>query len=199
MKLSDIKPNPGNPRVIKDARFASLLRSIQEFPKMLSLRPMVIDAEGYVLGGNMRLRALQELGYKEIPDDWVRRADGLSEDERQRFIIADNVGFGDWDWENLANDWDAGDLAAWGLEVPKINEFQDDGETEYDKSNFSQSADSYLNSALRQIVLVYDIETHKNTLENIASIGLKYGIEDNNSAVILKLIEFYKSYQDASY
>jgi hypothetical protein len=118
MKLSDIKPNPGNPRVIKDARFASLLRSIQEFPKMLSLRPMVIDAEGYVLGGNMRLRALQELGYKEIPDDWVRRADDLTEEERQRFIIADNVGFGDWDWESLANDWDAGDLAAWGLEVP---------------------------------------------------------------------------------
>jgi DNA modification methylase len=118
MKLKDIKPNPGNPRVIKDARFASLLRSIQEFPKMLSLRPMVIDAEGYVLGGNMRLRALQELGYKEIPDDWVRRADDLTEEERQRFIIADNVGFGDWDWESLANDWDAGDLAAWGLEVP---------------------------------------------------------------------------------
>jgi hypothetical protein len=118
IKLSDIKPNPGNPRVIKDARFASLLRSIQEFPKMLSLRPMVIDAEGYVLGGNMRLRALQELGYKEIPDDWVRRADDLTEEERQRFIIADNVGFGDWDWESLANDWDAEDLAAWGLEVP---------------------------------------------------------------------------------
>jgi hypothetical protein len=118
IKLSDIKPNPGNPRVIKDARFASLLRSIQEFPKMLSLRPMVIDAEGYVLGGNMRLRALQELGYKDIPSDWVRRADDLTEEERQRFIIADNVGFGDWDWESLANDWDAGDLAAWGLEVP---------------------------------------------------------------------------------
>ena len=118
IKLSDIKPNPGNPRVIKDARFASLLRSIQEFPKMLSLRPMVIDADDYVLGGNMRLRALQELGYKEIPGDWVRRADDLTEEERQRFIIADNVGFGDWDWESLANDWDAGDLAAWGLEVP---------------------------------------------------------------------------------
>lgn len=118
MKLSDIKPNPGNPRIIKDARFASLLRSIQEFPKMLSLRPMVIDAEGYVLGGNMRLRALQELGYKDIPDDWVRRADDLTEEERQRFIIADNVGFGDWDWESLANDWDAGELEAWGVDVP---------------------------------------------------------------------------------
>ncbi len=122
MKLSDIKPNPGNPRVIKDTRFASLLRSIQEFPKMLSLRPMVIDSEGYVLGGNMRLRALQELGYKDIPDDWVRRADDLTEEERQRFIIADNVGFGDWDWESLANDWDAGDLEAWGLEVQRFYE-----------------------------------------------------------------------------
>lgn len=118
MKLKDIHPNPNNPRIIRDERFDKLKRSIQEFPKMMSLRPMVIDAQGYVLGGNMRLRALQELGYKEIPNDWVRRADDLSEEERERFIIADNVGFGDWDWETVANEWDAGKLDDWGLEVP---------------------------------------------------------------------------------
>ena len=85
---------------------------------MMELRPMVIDADGTVLGGNMRLKALQELGYTEIPDTWVRRAADLTDEEKQRFIIADNVGFGEWDWEALANEWDAGDLADWGLDVP---------------------------------------------------------------------------------
>lgn len=85
---------------------------------MMELRPMVIDSDGTVLGGNMRLKALQELGYTEIPDTWVRRAADLTDEEKQRFIIADNVGFGEWDWEALANEWDAGDLVEWGLDVP---------------------------------------------------------------------------------
>ena len=118
MKLKDIKPNKANPRTIKDDKFRKLLNSIQEFPKMMELRPMVIDADGTVLGGNMRLKALQELGYTEIPDTWVRRAADLTDEEKQRFIIADNVGFGEWDWEALANEWDAGDLSDWGLDVP---------------------------------------------------------------------------------
>ena len=118
MKLKDIKPNKANPRTIKDDKFRKLLNSIQEFPKMMELRPMVIDADGTVLGGNMRLKALQELGYTEIPDTWVRRAADLTDEEKQRFIIADNVGFGEWDWEALANEWDTGDLADWGLDVP---------------------------------------------------------------------------------
>lgn len=118
MKLSEIKANPNNPRVLRDAKFDKLKKSIQEFPKMLSLRPMVIDSDNHVLGGNMRLRALQDLGYKEIPDQWVKRADELTEEEKRRFIIADNVNFGDWDFEALANDWDALDLDAWGLDVP---------------------------------------------------------------------------------
>lgn len=119
MKLSEIKPNPNNPRVLRDERFAKLKQSIEEFPKMLALRPMVIDNDGVILGGNMRYRVLQDLGYKEIPDEWVKRADELSEDEKRRFIIADNVGFGDWDWDTLGNEWDSEELEAWGLEVPE--------------------------------------------------------------------------------
>jgi hypothetical protein len=118
MKLSDIKPNPNNPRIIRDARFAKLKQSIEQFPKMLALRPIVIDGNNVALGGNMRLRALKELGYKEIPDDWVRRADELTEDEQRRFIIVDNVGFGENDWDVLANEWDADELTDWGLELP---------------------------------------------------------------------------------
>lgn len=118
MKLSDIKPNPNNPRVIKDEKFIKLKKSIEDFPKMMKLRPMVINEDNIVLGGNMRLKALKELGYKEIPDEWVKRADELTEDEQRRFIIADNVGFGEHDWEMLANEWNVEELEEWGLEIP---------------------------------------------------------------------------------
>lgn len=124
MKLIDILPNPENPRVLRDEKFAKLKQSIQEFPKMMSLRPMVVDSEGVILGGNMRYRALQDLGFKEIPNEWVKRADELTEDEKRRFIISDNVGFGDWDWDALGNDWDADQLTDWGLEIPDWGEGQ---------------------------------------------------------------------------
>jgi hypothetical protein len=122
MKLKDIKPNPNNPRVIRDYKFQKLKQSIAEFPKMLSLRPMVIDENNVVLGGNMRLRVLQELGFNDIDDAWVKRSSDLTEEEKKRFIIADNVSFGEWDWDTLANDWDVVDLEAWGLDIPFYDE-----------------------------------------------------------------------------
>jgi ParB-like chromosome segregation protein Spo0J len=118
MKLSQIKPNPNNPRLIKDERFEKLCKSIQEAPKFMALRPIIIDGEGMILGGNMRYKALLHLGYKEVPDAWVKRADDLTEEERRRFIISDNVGFGEWEWETVANEWDVEELADWGLDVP---------------------------------------------------------------------------------
>jgi ParB-like chromosome segregation protein Spo0J len=122
MKLKDIKPNPNNPRVLRDDKFQKLKQSIKEFPKMLSLRPMVIDENNVVLGGNMRLRVLQELGFNDIDEAWVKRSSDLTEEEKKRFIIADNVSFGEWDWDTLANDWDVVDLEAWGLEIPFYDE-----------------------------------------------------------------------------
>ena len=120
MKLKDIKPNPNNPRVLRDDKFQKLKQSITEFPKMLSLRPMVIDENNVVLGGNMRLRALQELGFTDVEEAWVKRSSDLTEEEKKRFIIADNVAFGEWDWDTLANDWEVVDLEAWGLEIPQF-------------------------------------------------------------------------------
>tara|TARA_R110000796_G_scaffold86718_2_gene187516 strand:+ start:1092 stop:1667 length:576 start_codon:yes stop_codon:yes gene_type:complete len=117
IKLSTIKSNPNNPRVIKDHKFEKLKKSIEEFPKMMELRPMVINDDSIVLGGNMRLKALKDLGYKEVPDEWVKSAKDLTEDEQRRFIIADNVGFGEHDWDMLANDWDSLELDEWGLDV----------------------------------------------------------------------------------
>lgn len=118
MKLSDIHSNPSNPRLIKDDRFKKLVKSIEEFPKMMALRPIIVDADGMILGGNMRFKALKELKYKEVPDEWVKRADSLTDEEKQRFIIEDNVPFGEWDFDILANEWDAVQLAEWGLEIP---------------------------------------------------------------------------------
>lgn len=137
MKLSQIKPNPNNPRVIKDEKFAKLVKSIEEFPKMMELRPMVINSDGILLGGNMRLKALKELNYKEIPDSWVRRADQLTEDEQRRFIIADNVGFGEWDWEMINADWDIEELEDWGLDVPDFGEAIDEGTDPFDDAGIT--------------------------------------------------------------
>ena len=116
MKLYKIKSNPNNPRLIKDDKFEKLKKSIEEFPKMMELRPIVINSDNIVLGGNMRLKALKDLGYKDVPGEWIKRAEDLTDDEARRFIIADNVGFGEHDWEMLANEWDTQELEDWGLE-----------------------------------------------------------------------------------
>jgi DNA modification methylase len=115
VKISEVKMNPNNPRLIKDDKFANLVTSIKEFPKMLEIRPIVVNADMIVLGGNMRLKACKEAGLKEIP---IIFADELTEEEQRQFIIKDNVGFGEWDWEQLANEWDADKLEEWGLDIP---------------------------------------------------------------------------------
>jgi len=120
MKISEIKLNKKNPRLIKDYKFEKLKKSITEFPKMLELRPIIIDNDNIILGGNMRYQALKDLGYKELPDNWVKKSSELSEEEKQRFIIADNVGYGDWDWDIIANEWDTDLLVDWGLDVPSF-------------------------------------------------------------------------------
>ena len=118
VKISEVKPNPRNPRTIKDDKFNKLVKSIQDFPDMLNKRPLVVftdkDDKYVVLGGNMRLKAIKELKYKEVP---VIVADEWTEEQRAEFLIKDNVGFGEWDWEGLANDWDAEQLEDWGLDV----------------------------------------------------------------------------------
>jgi hypothetical protein len=121
MKITNIKPNPNNPRIIKDDKFQKLVQSIKDFPEMMEKRPIVcvtdVDGKIYPLGGNMRYKALKELNYKDIPDSWVTLADDWTEEKRREFVIKDNVGFGEWDWEQLANDWDNEELEAWGLDV----------------------------------------------------------------------------------
>lgn len=116
VKIAEVKSNPSNPRVIKDDKFKKLVKSIQEFPQMLELRPIVVNENNVVLGGNMRLRACQEIKMKQIP---IVKASALTEEQQKEFIIKDNVGFGEWDWDDLANEWDAEKLEDWGLDLWK--------------------------------------------------------------------------------
>ena len=118
MLINEIKPNPNNPRLIKDHKFKQLVKSIQDFPQMLELRPIVIDENNMVLGGNMRLKACIEAGLTDVP---VIHANNLSEEKKKEFIVKDNVGYGEWDWDDLANNWDAQELTDWGLDIPNFD------------------------------------------------------------------------------
>ena len=114
VKINQVKGNPDNPRIIKNDKFKKLVKSIQEFPEMLKLRPIVVDEDMIVLGGNMRLKASKDAGLKEV---WIEVAEGLTEEQKKEFIVKDNVGFGEWEWDMLANEWDSVQLAEWGLDV----------------------------------------------------------------------------------
>jgi DNA modification methylase len=115
VSIKDIKPNPNNPRLVKDDKFKKLVQSIKDFPQMLDIRPIVVNKDMIVLGGNMRLKACKEAGLKEIP---IIKAEDLTEEQQREFIIKDNVGYGEWDWELIANEWDAAQLNDWGLDIP---------------------------------------------------------------------------------
>jgi len=119
VKINEVKPNPKNPRIIKDDKFKKLVKSIQDFPDMLNKRPLIVftdvDGKYVVLGGNMRLKACKEIGLKEIP---VILADEWTEEQKAEFLIKDNVGFGEWDWDILTDEWDTDKLEDWGLDLP---------------------------------------------------------------------------------
>lgn len=130
--LSEIKFNPNNPRIIKDDKFHKLVESIKTFPRMLEIRPIVVNKDMVVLGGNMRLKACKEAGLKKVP---VIFADDLTEEQQREFIIKDNVGFGEWDWAMLANEWDYKELDDWGLTLPN---FDTEKNNDNDKNNLSE-------------------------------------------------------------
>lgn len=132
--ISEVKQNAVNPRIIKDTKFNKLVDSVKSFPDMLEKRPIVVDESMTVLGGNMRLKACKEAGLKKV---WIDVAEGWTDKQKKEFIIKDNVGFGEWDWDILANDWDANLLECWGLDLPindQIDKMEDDEEIELPQS-----------------------------------------------------------------
>lgn len=159
MKITDIKPNPNNPRIIKDDKFKKLVKSIQDFPQMLELRPIVIDENNVVLGGNMRLKACIEAGLTDVP---VKQAADLTEEQKKEFIVKDNVGFGEWDWSDLANNWETDELEEWGLDIIGFSNVEDLGDSfslpDGDKSPFQQMTFTLADEQATQI---------KNAIEEI--------------------------------
>ena len=130
-KIGNIKANPNNPRIIKDDKFKKLVKSIKEFPEMLNIRPIVVDSEMMVLGGNQRLKACIEAGLKEVP---IIVADAFSEDQKKEFIVKDNIGYGEWDFDLLKVDYDVIVLEDWGLDLPafEVDEVLEATEDDFD-------------------------------------------------------------------
>jgi ParB-like chromosome segregation protein Spo0J len=135
--IKQVRSNPDNPRFIKGNKFDKLVKSIKEFPQMLDLRPIVVNQDMIVLGGNMRLKACEEAGLKEVP---IIFADNLTPEQEKEFIIKDNSSFGEWDWDLLANEWNTDQLADWGLDIPN---FDIDNEVEDEKDLSDQLEQSF--------------------------------------------------------
>jgi hypothetical protein len=186
VNIETVLPNPTNPRIIKDDKFKKLVKSIQEFPQMLELRPIVVDANMIVLGGNMRLKACKAAGLTEVP---IVIADNLTEEQQAEFIIKDNVGFGEWDWDLLANEWDAASITDWGLDIGgfdlKAEEFNEEFSLpDGDKSPFQQMTFTLADEQAEQI---------KNAIADIkATDDYKYcetfGNENSNGNALYLII-----------
>ncbi len=152
-KISEVKLNPNNPRLIKDDKFEKLVKSIKEFPEMLDIRPIVVNKDMVILGGNMRFKACKEAGLKEIP---VIVAENLTEEQQREFLIKDNTSGGEWDFEVLANEWDNEQLEDWGLDLVGFDidsdEFGDDFSLpDGDKSPFQQMTFTLADEQAEQI------------------------------------------------
>jgi len=160
VKISEVKVNPNNPRLIKDDKFKKLVQSVKDFPEMLDIRPIVVNADMVVLGGNMRLKACKEAGLKEVP---IIIAKNLTEEQQREFLIKDNVSGGEWDWDDLANDWDETKLVEWGLDVP-INLSENIGDiVELDK-----------------ITTTFNINIKCDSPEKLEEMKFKLGITSNS-------------------
>ena len=135
VKISEVKLNPNNPRLIKDDKFTKLVKSIKDFPEMLDIRPIVVNTDMVILGGNMRFKACKEAGLKEVP---IIVADNLTEEQQREFLIKDNTSGGEWDFEMLSNEWDVEQLEDWGLDIPNFEVDED-----YSEKNKEIDVDDY--------------------------------------------------------
>lgn len=184
VKIQKIKPNQTNPRYIRDFKFQKLVKSIKEFPEMLNLRPIVVDENMVVLGGNMRLKAILEAGIQEVP---VSIAEGLTEDQKQEFIIKDNVSYGDWDWDVLANQWDTQTLDDWGMTINfGGDDYFDAQERQKDSSERPMATDD--DYSVFECVMLHDNKLR--LIEGINKAKAQHGLEKTEDALILIVNKF---------
>lgn len=161
-KIGDIKMNPNNPRTIKDDKFRQLVKSITEFPKMLELRPIVVNDDMIVLGGNMRLKACKEAGLTQIP---VIKASELTDEEQRQFIIKDNVGYGEWDFSMLKNDYSTDELEDWGLDIPDFTIPTPIDYSALDGEDISDRLDEMTDGVRKAIQIEFELEHYEEANE----------------------------------
>ena len=189
VKINKVFPNQLNPRIIKKDKFEKLVKSIKEFPEMLELRPIVVNSEMNIIGGNMRFKACQELGLKEV---YIIKAENLTKEQVNQFVIKDNVGFGEWDWDILANSWDTRELKDWGMDV--WQGAQEDDMFDVDGSEIDAVAkepkmtdDDY---SLFELVMKH--ENKIILLELLSKIKKEYVFEKQEEA-LMEIIRIYKN------
>ena len=191
VKINQIKSNPKNPRVIKDEKYEKLKKSISDFPEMLHKRPLVCftDANGkyVVLGGNMRLKASQELKLKELP---IILADEWTEEQKNEFLIKDNVSYGEWDWDVLANEWDTEKLEEWGLDVWNPSELMNEIESNnlIEKNNEPKSTDD--DYSCFELIMLH--ENKIQLLETLNKVKNNYLFEKQEEA-LMEILRVYNN------
>lgn len=154
VKIKEVKNNPNNPRIIKDDKFKKLVQSIKDFPEMLNIRPIVVNEDMVILGGNMRYKACLEAGLKEVP---IIKVDGLSAEKQREFIIKDNLSGGEWDWDMLANEWDSLELENWGFDMPNWSKGIDANNMTEDDIDLTEEFNPIgKSSGLQKVVFIFD-------------------------------------------
>ena len=184
MKINQLQPNENNPRLIKSEKFKKLVQSIKDFPEMLELRPIVIDEDNVILGGNMRYRACVEAGLKEVP---VKIAKGLTEEQKQEFIVKDNVGFGEWDWAMLGNEWDNVKIKEWGLDVWQPEEDISNNK-DYSINSIDEKLERFLDAKIKNITIPFETQEFTNVVEKLEKLLDRYNCEDYR-ALLYKIFE----------
>ena len=193
VKITQIQPNPENPRVIKDYKFKKLIKSVKEFPEMLKLRPIVVNENNIVLGGNMRLKACIEAGLKEVYIHQVK----LSEQQQKQFIIKDNSSFGEWDWDLLANEWDVDELKDWGLDIPKWEDTSFDSEIE-DTGEYDYPDDIGEQSHVKMVQLFLNTKTEPKFKEWELNLREHYKSDNLTDTIYRAIEEINKIKNDSS-
>jgi len=193
VKIYDLQPYKGNPRHIRDEKFKKLVKSIKEFPEMLNLRPFVVNEQGVILGGNMRYQACIELGIEDVP---VVVAEGLTEEQQKEFVIKDNVNFGEWDWDILANEWESPTLNNWGLDVwdsssqlLDIDDIYEPNDGEIEKDGPKPQDENSIRFVTYELVM--QIENKMKLIEILNSVKEKHHFDTSEEA-LMKIIKSYK-------
>jgi|TARA_R110000764_G_scaffold200622_1_gene285909 hypothetical protein len=194
VKLYKIKGNPRNPRIIKDDKFKKLVKSIKDFPEMLEKRPIIVDEELMVLGGNMRLKASAEAGLKEV---WIDVAEGWTQEQKDEFVVKDNVNFGEWDWAMLGNEWNTIKMTEWGLDVWENQDDKNNLDAELEWSGMPEFKNDDLSPA-RQVIVSFKTEEDVKLFSNLLNQEITSKTKSFWFPKVEDLVQKDKMYSDES-